>query len=42
VKVGNIDPYTGYDTMVADANFRLLRVGKGLGRSLWRRTLASP
>jgi GNAT superfamily N-acetyltransferase len=39
VKVGNIDPYTGYDTMFARAGFRELRPGRGRGRSLWRREL---
>jgi GNAT superfamily N-acetyltransferase len=40
VKAGSIDPYTGYDTMFADAGFRLLRPGRGKGRALWRRTLS--
>lgn len=39
VKAGSIDPYTGYDTMFADAGFGLVRAGRGAGRALWRRRL---
>ncbi len=39
VKPGSIDPYTGYDGMFERAGFRLVRAGRGLGRSLWRRDL---
>ena len=39
VKVGSVDPYTGYDTMFADAGFRLVQPGRGRGRALWRRDL---
>lgn len=37
VKVGNVDPYTGYDVMFERAGFSPVKPGKGLGRSLWRR-----
>jgi GNAT superfamily N-acetyltransferase len=37
VKAGSIDPYTGYDKMFRDAGFELVRAGRGLGRSLWRK-----
>jgi GNAT superfamily N-acetyltransferase len=40
VKASSIDPYTGYDTMFADAGFRQLRPGRGKGRAVWRRTLS--
>lgn len=40
VKAGSVDPYTGYDTMFAEAGFELVRPGKGRGRALWRRRLA--
>lgn len=39
VKAGSVDPYTGYDTMFAEAGFRLVRPGRGKGRALWRRDL---
>lgn len=39
VKAGSVDPYTGYDTMFAEAGFRLVRPGRGRGRALWRRDL---
>jgi len=39
VKAGNVDPYTGYDTMFARAGFRQAKAGRGLGRSLYRREL---
>lgn len=39
VKSGNVDPYTGYDTMFARIGFQQLKPGRGLGRSLWRRNL---
>jgi len=41
VKVGNVDPYTGYDTMFTRAGFRLLKAGRGRGRALYRRDLGS-
>lgn len=37
VKAPSVDPYTGYDTMFAGADFRLIRPGRGRGRALWRR-----
>ncbi len=37
VKAGSVDPYTGYDTMFAEAGFRLVLAGRGKGRALWRR-----
>jgi GNAT superfamily N-acetyltransferase len=37
IMAGNIDPYTGYDTMFERAGFRLVQPGRGRGRSLWRR-----
>ena len=39
VQAGNIDPYTGYDTMFARAGFELVRAGRGKGRALWRLSL---
>ena len=39
VQSGSVDPYTGYDTMFADAGFALIRAGRGRGRALWRRAL---
>jgi GNAT superfamily N-acetyltransferase len=39
VQVGSVDPYTGYDTMFAEAGFELVRPGRGRGRALWRRRL---
>lgn len=39
VKAGNVDPYTGYDSMLELAGFRQVKTGRGLGRSLWRREL---
>jgi GNAT superfamily N-acetyltransferase len=36
VKAGNIDPYTGYDTMFVRAGFRQAKAGRGRGRSLYR------
>jgi GNAT superfamily N-acetyltransferase len=41
VKPGSIDPYTGYESMFAEAGFHLERPGRGMGRSLWRRKLGS-
>jgi len=41
VMAGSVDPYTGYDTMFADAGFRLVRPGRGRGRALWRRGITS-
>ena len=29
VQAGSVDPYTGYDTMLADAGFELVRAGGG-------------
>jgi GNAT superfamily N-acetyltransferase len=40
VKVGSIDPYTGYDTMFPRQGFELVRAGRGKGRALWRRSLS--
>ena len=40
VKAGNIDPYTGYDTMFAAKGFELRQPGKGRGRALWRKSLS--
>lgn len=37
VKAPSVDPYTGYDTMFADAGFRLIRPGRGRGRALWQK-----
>jgi hypothetical protein len=34
---GNIDPYTGYDSMFETAGFTLVVPGRGRGRALWRR-----
>ena len=39
VQAGSVDPYTGYDTMFAEAGFELVRAGRGRGRALWRRNL---
>jgi GNAT superfamily N-acetyltransferase len=39
VKVGNIDPYTGYESMFERAGFSPTRLGRGLGRALWWRSL---
>jgi hypothetical protein len=39
VQAGSVDPYTGYDTMFAEAGFELVRAGRGRGRALWRRAL---
>lgn len=39
VKAGSVDPYTGYDTMFAEAGFALVQPGRGKGRALWRRDL---
>jgi GNAT superfamily N-acetyltransferase len=40
VRAGSVDPYTGYDTMFAEAGFELVRAGRGRGRALWRRALS--
>ena len=40
VKAGNIDPYTGYDTMFAAQGFELIQPGRGKGRALWRRSVS--
>jgi GNAT superfamily N-acetyltransferase len=37
VMAGNIDPYTGYDSMFETAGFTLVEPGRGRGRALWRR-----
>ena len=37
VKAPSVDPYTGYDTMLARAGFEQVRPGRGRGRALWRR-----
>lgn len=39
VKVGNIDPYTGYDVMFEAAGFHMVKPGRGRGRALWRLSL---
>jgi GNAT superfamily N-acetyltransferase len=39
VKPGNVDPFTGFESMFAAAGFREVRAGKGRGRSVWRRSI---
>jgi GNAT superfamily N-acetyltransferase len=39
VKPGHVDPFTGFESMFRDAGFRLIREGKGKGRSIMRRAI---
>jgi GNAT superfamily N-acetyltransferase len=40
VQAGSVDPYTGFDTMFAEAGFTLVQPGRGRGRALWRKPLS--
>jgi GNAT superfamily N-acetyltransferase len=39
VKPGNVDPFTGFESMFTEAGFRMVRPGKGNGRSIVRRAV---
>jgi GNAT superfamily N-acetyltransferase len=39
VKPGHVDPFTGFESMFLEAGFRLVREGKGKGRSIMRRAI---
>lgn len=39
VRIGSVDPYTGYDEMFEAAGFQLAKAGRGRGRALWRLTV---
>jgi GNAT superfamily N-acetyltransferase len=39
VKPGHVDPFTGFESMFREAGFRLVREGKGKGRSIMRRAI---
>jgi GNAT superfamily N-acetyltransferase len=42
VRPGNVDPFTGFESMFEAAGFRIARAGKGKGRSVMRRAVRSP